>query len=151
MEKVYLGIFYALLAGIIAATQNVFSAHIGGKLGMWEATLVVHSVGLIFALIMVHFFGNGNLRNISEVNKLYLLGGVLGVFIIFTIANSVSTLGASLSTVLMVIAQLFFSTLIDAFGIFGAEKIPFDSTKLVGLVIMIVGVIIFNSKGIKIN
>lgn len=151
MEKAYLGIIYSLLAGIIAATQNVFSTRIGSKLGMWEATFVVHSVGLIFAFAMVTFFGSGNLRNISEVNKVYLLGGILGVFIIFTIANGVSTLGASLSTILMVLAQLFFATLIDTFGFFGSERIPFDSTKIVGLTIIIVGVIVFNSKGIKVN
>ena len=147
MERIVLGgILYSLLAGIIAATQNVFSARIGGKLGMWEATVVVHSVGLIFALVMVLFLGNGNFRNITEINKIYLLGGVLGVFIIFTIANGVSLLGASLSTTLMVIAQLFFATIIDTFGLFGTEKIPFDLTKIAGLAIMIVGVIIFNSK-----
>lgn len=148
MDKVLIsGIFYSLLAGIIAATQNVFSARIGSKLGMWEASFVVHSVGLIFAFAMVSFFGNGNLKNISEVNKVYLLGGVLGVFIIFTIANGVSSLGASLSTALMVIAQLFFAALIDTFGLFGTERITFDFTKIVGLVIMVIGVIVFNYKG----
>ncbi len=147
MEKLLVsGILYSLLAGTIAATQNVFSARIGGKVGMWEASLVVHTVGLVFAIIMVIFMGNGNLKNVSEVNKIYLLGGVLGVFIVFTIANGVSILGASLSTTLMVIAQLFFATMIDTFGLFGTERISFDFTKIAGLAIMIVGVIIFNSK-----
>ncbi|MDR7871154.1 MAG: DMT family transporter [Tissierellaceae bacterium] len=147
MEKVYVGIFYSLLAGMIVATQNVFSARVSEKLGMWETTFVVHIIGLIFALIMVRLFGEGNLRNISEVNKVYLLGGVLGVLIIFTVANGVSLLGASFSIALMVIAQLFFATVIDTLGLFGAEKIPFDFTKLIGLVIMAVGVIVYNSKG----
>lgn len=147
MEKVFIGgIFYSLMAGIIAATQNVFSARIGGKVGMWEASLVVHSVGILFAILMVRLMGDGNLRNLPQVNKIYLLGGVLGVFIVFTIANGVSALGASLSAALMVIAQLFFATIIDTFGLFGAERIPFDFTKLIGLAIMVVGIIVFNSK-----
>ena len=147
MDKIFIGILYSLLAGIIASTQNVFSARLGDKLGMWEATLVVHSIGLIFALFMVFVFGNGNLKNLSEVNKIYLLAGVLGVFIIFTIANGVTLLGASISMSLMVIAQLVFATLVDTFGWFGTEKVPFDSTKLIGLVIMIVGVVVFRLKG----
>lgn len=147
MEKVYIGIFYSLLAGLIVSTQNVFSARVSEKLGMWETTFVVHLIGMIFALIMLSFLGDGNLKNISEVNKFYLLGGVLGVLIIFTVANGVSLLGASFSIALMVISQLLFATIIDTLGLFGTEKIPFDLTKLVGLVIMVVGVIIYNLRG----
>lgn len=147
MEKLFLGILYSILAGTIVSVQNVFSARVSDKLGMWETTLVVHIIGLIFALIMVFAFGNGNLRNVSELNKVYLLGGVLGVLIIFGVANGVTLLGASLSISLMVIAQLFFATIIDTFGLFGTEKIPFDMTKLIGLAIMVVGVVVFKSKG----
>lgn len=147
MEKVYIGIFYSLLAGLIVSTQNVFSARVSEKLGMWETTFVVHLIGMVFALIMLSFLGDGNLKNISEVNKFYLLGGVLGVLIIFTVANGVSLLGASFSIALMVISQLLFATIIDTLGLFGTEKIPFDLTKLVGLVIMVVGVIIYNLRG----
>ncbi len=147
MDKLFIGIFYSLLAGIIASTQSVFSARISDKLGMWETTLVVHLVGVIFALVMVLIFRSGNLKNISELNKVYLLAGVFGVFILFTISSSVSLLGASFAASLMVIGQLFFATIIDTFGLFGVEKIPFDFTKLAGLIIMIVGVVVFKSKG----
>ena len=147
MDKLFLGIFYSILAGIVASTQNVFSARISEKLGMWETTLVVHTIGLIFALTMVVLFGNGNLKNVTEVNKFYLLAGILGVFIIFTVANGVTLLGPSLSVSLMVITQLFFAAIIDTFGLFGTEKVPFDITKIIGLAIMVVGVVVFKSKG----
>lgn len=147
MDKLYIGIFYSILAGIVASTQSVFNARISDKLGMWETTLVVHFVGLIFALIMVVIFGNGNLKNISEVNKVFLLAGVLGVFIIFTISNGITSIGASFAISLMVIAQLFFATVIDTFGLFGTERIPFDITKVIGLAIMVVGVVVFKSRG----
>lgn len=147
MDKVVMGIFYSLLAGIIIAVQNVFSSRISHRLGMWETTFVVHLVGVIFALFMVVLFGDGNLKNLSEVNKVYLLAGVLGVFIIFTVANGVTLVGASLAISFMVIAQLVFSTIIDSLGLFGTDKIPFNTTKFIGLMIMIVGVIVFKSKG----
>ena len=41
----------------VFSVQNVFSARVSDKLGMWETTLVVHIIGLIFALIMVFAFG----------------------------------------------------------------------------------------------
>ncbi|NLN15668.1 MAG: DMT family transporter [Tissierellia bacterium] len=147
MEKLYLGILYSILAGIIVSTQNVFSARISEKMGMWETTFVVHLVGLIFALAMVVIFGEGNIKNIAEVKKVYLLAGVLGVFIIFLVANSVTLLGASFVVSLMVISQLAFAAVIDALGLFGNEKIPFDFTKFLGLILMIIGVIVFKLKG----
>ena len=124
MDKFYIGMFYAILAGMVVATQNVFSAKISEKLGMWETTMVVHLVGLIFATLMVFAFGSGSLKGLADVNKVYLLAGVFGVFIIFSVANSVTLVGASLTVSLMVIAQLLFATIIDSFGLFGTEKIP---------------------------
>lgn len=147
MENIILGIFYSVLAGIIVATQNVFSTRISGEVGMWETTVVVHIVGLIFALIMATIFGKGSYSGLGEVNKLYLLAGALGVMIIFSVTNGVSVLGASFAISLMVIAQLTFATVIDTFGLFGSDKIPFDFTKLMGILIMIIGVIVFKSKG----
>ena len=108
--------------------------------------MVVHLVGLIFATLMV-FAGSGSLKGLADVNKVYLLAGVFGVFIIFSVANSVTLVGASLTVSLMVIAQLLFATIIDSFGLFGTEKIPFDLSKLIGLIVMIVGVVIFKSRG----
>lgn len=147
MENIMIGILYSILAGTIVATQNVFSTRISGHIGMWETTVVVHIVGLIFAIIMASIFGKGSYKTLGEVNKLYLLAGALGVMIIFSVTNGVSILGASFSISLMVIAQLTFATVIDTFGLFGSDKIAFDFTKLIGMLIMITGLIVFKSKG----
>ena len=147
MEKIIIGMLYSLLAGTIVATQNVFSTRISEKIGMWETTVVVHVAGLLFALVMASFFGSGTYKHLGEVNKIYLLAGALGVMIIFSVMNGVSALGASFAISLMVIAQLSFATLIDTFGLFGSDKIPFNLTKLIGLSIMVFGLVVFKSKG----
>lgn len=147
MEKIIIGIIYSLFAGTLVATQNVFSARISEKIGMWETTVVVHLVGLIFAIVLASLLGSGNYKNIGEVNKLYLLAGAVGVGIIYNITMGISTLGASFSITLIVIAQLGFATVIDTFGLFGSDRIPFDGTKLSGIIIMIIGVIIFKWRG----
>ena len=146
MEKIIIGIFYSILAGTIIATQNVFSTRISEKIGMWETTVVVHLVGLIFALILASLFGKGSYKSLVEVNKFYLLAGALGVMIIYGVTMGVSTLGASFAVSLMVIAQLSVATIIASFGLFGIDKIPFNLTKLAGIVIMIAGLIIFQSR-----
>lgn len=147
METIIIAIFYSILAGSIVATQNVFSTRISEKIGMWETTVIVHLVGLIFSLMLAFIFGKGSFKNVSEINKLYLLAGPLGVIIIFSVTMGVSTLGATFAIALMVIAQLSFATIIDSFGLFGMDRVPFDLTKLMGLVIMIIGLVVFKLKG----
>lgn len=147
MDKIIIGMFYSLMAGTIVATQNVFSTRISEKIGMWETTVVVHIVGLVFALIMSTILGSGSYKGFTDINKLYLTAGALGVMIIFSVTMGVSTLGASFAISLMVIAQLSFATAIDTFGLFGSDKIPFDFTKLIGLTIMVIGLVVFKWKG----
>lgn len=147
MENIIIAIFYSILAGSIVAAQNVFSTRISEKIGMWETTVVVHLFGLVFALILAFIFGKGSYKNISEINKLYLLAGPLGVIIIFSVTMGVSTLGATFAISLMVISQLTFATVIDTLGLFGMDRVPFDFTKLMGLAIMIIGLVVFKLKG----
>lgn len=147
METIIIAIFYSILAGSIVATQNVFSTRISEEIGMWETTVVVHLFGLVFALILAFIFGKGSYKNISDINKLYLLAGPLGVIIIFSVTMGVSTLGASFAIALMVIAQLTFATIIDTFGMYGMDRVPFSFTKLIGLVIMVIGLVVFKFKG----
>lgn len=147
MDKIIIGMFYSILAGTIIAAQNVFSTRISEKVGMWETTAVVHLIGLIFAIVMAYILGDGSYSSVFNVNKLYLFAGAIGVIIIFSVMMGISTLGASFAISLMVISQLSFAAIIDTFGLFGTDKIPFDFTKLMGIVIMIAGVIVFKWKG----
>ena len=147
MNSIVIAIFYSILAGSVVAAQNVFSTRISEKIGMWETTVIVHLFGLIFALILAFAFGKGSYKNISDINKIFLLAGPLGVIIIFSVTMGVSTLGASFAISLMVIAQLTFATVIDTMGLFGMDKVPFNGSKLAGLVIMIIGLVVFKLKG----
>ncbi len=72
-----------------------------------------------------------------------LLGGAIGAFITFTVIQSIGSLGPAKATILIVTAQLVASYIIELFGIFGTEKVPFEWRKLIGLALMIGGIITF--------
>lgn len=76
-------------------------------------------------------------------NKYMLVGGVIGTFITWTVIKSMSELGPAKAVLLIVIAQLLIAYLIELFGIFEVEKVPFQWSKLIGIIIAIVGFIIF--------
>lgn len=126
--------------------QGVFNTRVQEKLGIWEATTIVQGTGFLLTLVLLYFLGNGNFRAIKDVNKLYLLGGLIGVIITWSVIKSVGTLGPAVGISTILIAQLLAAGLISKFGLFGSEKIPFGLKEMLGIAIMIVGVVIFKWK-----
>lgn len=126
--------------------QGVFNTRLSDKIGSWETNTIVQASGLILTLIVLFFFGNGNFKEIKSANKLYLLGGALGVVIIFTVMVSIKSLGTTVGIGTILVAQLLAAALIDAFGLFGSEKVPFSLHEILGIVIMIAGIVLFKWK-----
>lgn len=127
--------------------QGVFNTRLSSKIGSWETNVVVQGSGLILTVLILLIFGNGHFKEIKNVNKLYLLGGVLGVVIIFTVMEGISMMGPTYSIATILVAQLTAAGIIDAFGLFDSTKISFGWTKIIGIVIMIIGIVIFKWKG----
>lgn len=142
-----LGIIYSFLAGILISLQGVFNTRVSEKIGLWETTVIVHAIGLTFALIIMPIWGDGSITRLGTVDKFYLLGGIFGVVIVFSVMKGISLLGATFSVAILLITQLIFATIIDIFGLFGSSPIKFSFTKPLGILIMIIGIVIFKLKG----
>lgn len=141
-----LGLLFSILAGALMSIQGVFNSRLTEKIGINESNLVVQGTGFILSIIIFFILGNGSLKKIGEVNKTYLLGGVIGVAIIYSVIKGISTLGATYAISAILIAQLIVAAAIDGFGLFGAQKITFGINKFIGVIVMIVGIIIFKIK-----
>lgn len=140
------GILFSIIAGICMSIQGVFNTRLGEKIGTWETNSIVQGSGFVFTILILLLFGNGNFKNIKTVNRLYLLGGILGVIIIFTVMMGIGKLGPTYSIATILVAQLTAAAIIDSFGLFGAEKLTFGCNKILGVIVMIVGIIIFKWK-----
>ena len=77
------------------------------------------------------------------MNKLYWLGGVLGIVITLTVMLGIKSLGTTVAISVILISQLLVAALIDAFGLMGSEKLAFSWTKYAGLALMIGGMLLF--------
>lgn len=141
------GIIFSIIAGVCMSLQGVFNTRLSSKIGSWETNVIVQGSGLILTILILLVFGNGHFKEIKNVNKLYLLGGVLGVIIIFTVMEGISLMGPTYSIATILVAQLTAAGIIDAFGLFDSTKISFGWTKIIGIVIMIIGIVIFKWKG----
>ncbi|WP_420851987.1 DMT family transporter [Pelotomaculum isophthalicicum] len=128
----------AALAGIIMAIQGSINSALGKVIGLWEATLVVHVVGLLLVtvLLFVCRLGDGCLANISHVPWYTYLGGILGVLIVYGVVSTMPKVGVAPATTAIIVGQVFTAGLVDHFGLFGMEKIPFSLWNVLGTLLM---------------
>ena len=108
--------------------------------------MFVQGTAFVLSVIAMFVLGKGNLRALGEVNKIYWLGGVLGLIITITVMLGIKDLSPTISISIILISQLLVAALIDAFGLLGTEKVAFDWTKYVGIGLMIAGVVVFKLK-----
>ena len=138
------GIVYSIIAGVFINLQNVFNTRAGAIIGSFEINTIVHGLGFIVALIITIFFSDGDISRIGEVRKIYLVGGVFGVIILYTIMKGISLLGVANSSTIQIVSQLIFALTIDTLGLFDTVKVPLSTNRLMGIGIMIVGLVVFN-------
>ncbi|SKA88854.1 transporter family-2 protein [Clostridium sp. USBA 49] len=142
-----IGVIFSIIAGIAMSLQGVFNTRLGEKIGTLETNVIVQASGLLLSIIVLLIWGNtGNFKNIKYANKLYLLGGALGVIIIITVMMGIKSLGPTYAISIILVAQLIGAALIDALGLFDSTKIVFATNKIIGVIIMTVGIIIFKWK-----
>ncbi len=146
-----LGFIIAIISGALMSVQGIWNAGVTKQTSVWTAAGFVQFSALLVC-IMAWFVsgkekGIGSLLSVSP--KYFLLGGILGAFITFTVIKSVAMLGPAKSAMFIVTAQLIVAYVIELFGLFGVEKVPFSWQKLCAAAVTVGGVIWFKSSGSK--
>ena len=140
------GIIFSIIAGMAMSVQGVMNTRLGEGIGNMEANTFVQGTAFALALIVLIFWRQGSFTALGQVNKLYWLGGVLGIVITLTVMLGIKSLGATLSISMILISQLLIAGVIDAFGLMGSEKVAFGWSKYVGLALMTGGMLLFKYK-----
>lgn len=141
-----MGILFSILAGAAMSVQGVIDSRLSDKIGLYESNMLVQGVAFALSAIVLLFFGNGNLGEIRNANKVYLLGGVIGILITITVMLAIKGLGPTVAVSVILISQLLVAAMIDAFGWFGTERASFDWQKYAGVALMVGGVLLFRWK-----
>ena len=141
-----LGFLCALIAGAAMSIQGVMNTRLGDKVGVLETNALVQGVGFLLALVIVFFFGKGNIRLVGQAPWYSWLGGVIAPIITVTVMLSIKGLSPTVGISTILLAQLTVAALIDAFGWLGTEKVPFTWHKYVGVGLMAAGVLLMKLK-----
>lgn len=144
------GFLIALLSGALMSVQGVFNTQVTKSTGIWVSNGWVQLSAFALCVVVWLATGRESVSTLWEVRPHYmLLGGVIGAGITWTVIQSVSALGPARSALLIVIAQLAVSHLIQLFGLFGMDQEPFSWKKAGGLLLAVAGIMIFQLSGTK--
>lgn len=130
----------AAISGIAMAIQGTLNSVLAQKTSLMAATLAVHVIGSIIALLAalvlcVPLLSTGWL----SVPWYLYLGGILSVIIIGLVAISIPKIGVCNATTAIIIGQVSTAVLIDHFGWFGVERLPWSSWQLLGIALFAAG------------
>jgi len=114
---------------------------------MWVSNAWVQLSAFALCLVAWLIAGRDSVTTLAKVEPKYvLLGGVIGAGITWTVIKSMEQLGPAKAALLIVISQLIIAYVIELLGLFGVDKEPLEWRKIIGMVIALIGVAIFQWK-----
>ncbi|MBR1693236.1 MAG: DMT family transporter [Lachnospiraceae bacterium] len=138
------GFLIALLSGALMSVQGVFNTEVTKNSSMWLANGFVQFTAFLVCACAWMIYDRTNVTTLFKVEPKYmLLGGVIGAFITLTVIKSMDMLGPAKAVMLIVVAQLIVAYVIELLGMFGVDKQTFDWRKALGMLLAIVGIIVF--------
>ena len=138
-------ILFAVAAGAGVAAQAVINGRLRFILGapVWAAT-AQFVVGLLM-LVLFATLSRQSLPAAADIARApwwMWTGGFFGAFFILMAVVTTPVLGAALMLASSIVGQLAAALVIDHYGLFGATEIPISGTRVLGVVLLAVGVIL---------
>ena len=138
------------LAGMVMATQTAINGELGLVLGSsLHAAMISFTIGAVLLVVIVLVlpvpFANLKLATPDLKQNWWLwCGGFLGALYVLGSAWLVPQLGTGQVVVLALFGQLFFSAVIDHWGLLRSTATRVTLKRLLGLVVMFIGVVMLH-------
>lgn len=139
-----LGVLLALVAGAFIGLQNVFNRHLNEHVSSWFATTFVLLTGSIAAFVIGLLLEGASIFDTSGMKTSYWFFGLVGVGVIYSMITAMKRLGPTKTVLISIIAQLTFSLIFDITGFLTLPQVDLKWQDIVGVVLIILGVLIFN-------
>lgn len=129
-------------AGCLVGMQAPINSRLGQSVGDLQAAAFSFIAGTV-VLVAIAALARGGLCQLAHINSVpwwALIGGLLGAVYVSVALVAVRTLGAGGITAAVISGNLAMAVAIDRFGLFGVPRQPIGATRMIGLVLLIVGV-----------
>lgn len=130
----------AFVGGLIAV-MILFNGTLANAIGNYQSSVIIHTVGLI-GIIMILVVRKAKIKFYKSVPLYAYSAGVIGVIPIICNNIGFNVLGVSITLALGLLGQSVSSIIVDHYGLFNMTVSKFNKRKLVGLVIIIIGIVI---------
>ncbi|MBJ9984195.1 DMT family transporter [Acinetobacter sp. S40] len=135
----------ALGIGVAMSIQTALNTQLRNYLySPLQAAFLSFLVGtiLLALLVLLQSHPKPSLQQLGQIPWFLWLGGFLGVYAISLSIYTAPKLGFLTLSGLIIFGQLAMSLLLDHFGWLGTEKMPVNWQRLLGAIIIFVGVIL---------
>ena len=140
MQAIFIIITVGLIGGIAIGLQSPMSSLLGNRLGMMEGAFIVHFSGAVAASIPLLVLGGGNLSKWRDVPWYTLGAGAFGLIVVSALSFIIPKVGVAPAVILLVLGQLVVGATLDHLGLLGAEVRPLTYQRVLGLLVVMVGV-----------
>lgn len=133
-----------VIAGGFIALQSPINSRLGHAVGALQGAFVSFAVGtvVLFVAAVLARGGLGRIGAVGEVNAIYLTGGILGAGYVTMALLSVRSLGTGGVIAATIAGELTVAVLIDQFGWFGVTQQVITPARIVGVVLLALGVLL---------
>lgn len=140
--KIHLYVFTMFL-GVILAVHLAMNGKVGAVLNNPRVgNALFWCIGAIGAMVIgLTGWQSGALQPLKQVHPILLTAGVLGACLVFAIAWLIPQVGAGTVMITLLAGQVLGGLIMSHFGWLGSPVQPITLTKIAGVVVMIVGVV----------
>jgi bacterial/archaeal transporter family-2 protein len=144
MQSRFLFIVMALALGAVLPIQAAINARLAKTAGNpVMSAFVSFAIGTIALMLFLIITGQFNFRFVSSHSPWWIwTGGLLGTFFVAGIVVLLPRLGVVLSFSLVLAGQMFVAIIFDQFGWLGVAVREISPGKIIGSILLIVGVIL---------
>ncbi|AJH18701.1 MULTISPECIES: DMT family transporter [Bacillus] len=138
------GILLSVFGGVFITLQGTFNAKLSSDIGIWSTSIITHLIGFLIATTIFLLKKEEKVTDLKGVKKVYLAAGALGGLIICAETMAIYSMGVTLTAGTLMVAQLLTATVIEMKGLFHIKKIQMERYHIVGTIVMILGIFVFN-------
>jgi bacterial/archaeal transporter family-2 protein len=127
---------FALAAGLAGSIQVAVMGALGKRIGVLDAAAFGSIVATVLLVIGALLYRGEGIAAALRAPWWMWLGGVMGAIIVSGITYSPRHIGVFATIGLLIAGQLAMGAVIDAFGLFGVEKITLGPARIAGLALL---------------
>ncbi|HLO31780.1 MAG TPA: DMT family transporter [Anaerolineales bacterium] len=145
-EITFSGLAVALGSGLAIGIQATLFTVVGRSIGPVRASLILNVTGGIVAgLIMLGVLGIGGNKHWNVPRSTLVLAVIavtLGLFIVTGVTLAFQRTGVATGIATVFLGQMLIGIVVDALGLAGAEAVPLDLRRMLGLLVMAVAIVL---------